>query len=76
MGNKSFIGAAISAYDSIMVTTSGLGFQIWCYWERVVELKTKSLPSEKTVNYRARMLIPTVVEKNMTDLEFRSEARA
>lgn len=38
--------------------------------------KTQEFAIRKTVNYRARMLIPTVVEKNMTDLEFRSEARA
>lgn len=71
------MGAAISAYDSIMETTSGLGFQIWCYWERKGGgIKNQEFAIRKTVNYRARMLIPTVVEKNMTDLEFRSEARA
>lgn len=39
-------------------------------------IKNQEFAIRKTVNYRARMLIPTVVEKNMTDLEFRSEARA
>lgn len=39
-------------------------------------IKNQEFAIKKTVNYRARMLILTVVEKNMTDLEFRSEARA
>lgn len=39
-------------------------------------IKSQEFAIRKTVNYRARILIPTVVKKNMTDLEFRSEARA
>lgn len=39
-------------------------------------IKNQEFAIRKIVNYRARMLILTVVEKNMTDLEFRSEARA